>query len=98
MTSTNHVDDHATCSEHLTTIAFPEKRAAKTGDHALCKAEKRSMSSKTNGGKIKIRTIIPGDDGCNYAKGLIVHLRLLVAEEERGGTCLGTQVLLAVAQ
>lgn len=41
MTSTNHFDDHATCSEHLTTTALPEKRAASTGDQALCKAEKR---------------------------------------------------------
>ena len=74
MTSTNHFDDQATCSEHLTTIALPEKRAAKTGDQALCKAERRWISLWRSMKEIKPRTIIPRDNGRNYAKGLIMYL------------------------
>jgi len=44
MTSMNHFDDQATCSEHLTTIVLLEKRAANTVDQALCKAKRRQIS------------------------------------------------------
>jgi hypothetical protein len=35
----NHVDDQATYSEHLMTMALPAKSAAKMGDQELCNAE-----------------------------------------------------------
>ncbi len=41
ITSMNHFDDQAMCSEHLTTIVLLEKRAANMVDQVLCKAKRR---------------------------------------------------------
>jgi hypothetical protein len=84
-TSTKKADDQATCSLHLSTSAFPEKRAAVIWDIELWKAERRQMwdaSQKLESGhrllreerREERRTIVPRDGSGDGPKGLVMDL------------------------
>ena len=61
-----------TCSEHFSTIPFPEKMAARIGDHALCRAAKGQLTMYVT--DLGLLTIVPRHNSSDYAEGLVDDL------------------------